>query len=62
MIEGIHALNELLTSSIPKHQKYKVYIAPQIQINIDNQNPMSTTDLRLIRRIVRDNQFRYAFN
>ena len=58
MIEGIHALNELLTSSIPKHQKYKVYIAPQIQINIDDHSPLSTTDLRLIRRIVRDMQFR----
>lgn len=58
MIEGIHALNELLTSSIPKHQKYKVYIAPQIQINIDDHTPLSTTDLRLIRRIVRDMQFR----
>ena len=58
MIEGIHALNELLTSSIPKHQKYKVYIAPQNQINIDDHSPLSTTDLRLIRRIVRDMQFR----
>lgn len=58
MIEGIHALNELLTSSIPKHQKYKVYIAPQIQINIDDHSPLSTTDLRLIRRIVRDMEFR----
>lgn len=58
MIEGIHALNELLTASIPKHQKYKVYIAPQIQINIDDHSPLSTTDLRLIRRIVRDMQFR----
>lgn len=58
MIEGIHALNEILTASIPKHQKYKVYIAPQIQINIDDHSPLSTTDLRLIRRIVRDMQFR----
>lgn len=58
MIEGIHALNEKLTSSIPKHQKYKVYIAPQIQINIDDHSPLSTTDLRLIRRIVRDMNFR----
>ncbi len=58
MIEGIHALNEILTSSIPKHQKYKVYIAPQMQINIDDHSPLSTTDLRLIRRIVRDMKFR----
>ncbi len=54
IIEGIHALNEKLTSSIPKHQKFKVYIAPQAQLNIDNHAPLNTTDLRLIRRIVRD--------
>lgn len=58
MIEGIHALNEKLTMSIPKHQKFKVYIAPQLQANIDNHAPLSTTDLRLIRRIVRDMKFR----
>lgn len=58
IIEGIHALNEKLTASIPKHQKYKIYIAPQVQINIDDHSPLNTTDLRLIRRIVRDMQFR----
>ena len=58
IIEGIHALNERLTNSIPAHQKFKIFIAPQSQINIDNHNPMSLTDLRLLRRIVRDHQFR----
>jgi uridine kinase len=58
IIEGIHALNERLTSSIPSHQKFKIFIAPQSQVNIDNHNPMSLTDLRLLRRIVRDHQFR----
>ena len=58
MIEGIHALNEKLTASIPKHQKYKIYIAPQAQINIDDHSPLNTTDLRLIRRIVRDMKYR----
>ena len=58
IIEGIHALNEKLTSSIPKHQKFKIYIAPQVQINIDNHSPLNTTDMRLIRRIVRDMQYR----
>lgn len=58
MIEGIHALNEKLTSSIPKHQKYKIYIAPQAQVNIDDHSPLNTTDLRLIRRIVRDMKYR----
>lgn len=58
IIEGIHALNEKLTSSIPKYQKFKIFISPQIQMNLDNHTPISTTDLRLIRRIVRDKQFR----
>ena len=58
IIEGIHALNEKLTSSIPKHQKFKIYIAPQAQINIDDHSPLNTTDLRLIRRIVRDMKYR----
>ena len=58
IIEGIHALNERLTSSIPAHQKFKIFIAPQSQVNIDNHNPVSLTDLRLLRRIVRDHQFR----
>ena len=58
IIEGIHALNEQLTSSIPKHQKFKIFIAPQAQINIDDHAPLSTTDVRLIRRIVRDMKHR----
>ena len=58
IIEGIHALNEKLTASIPKHQKYKIYSAPQAQINIDDHSPLNITDLRLIRRIVRDMSFR----
>lgn len=58
IIEGIHALNERLTSLIAKHQKFKIFIAPQAQINLDNHNPISLTDLRLLRRIVRDYQFR----
>ena len=60
IIEGIHALNDALTSLVPKHQKFKIYIAPQAQINIDNHNPISLTDLRLLRRIVRDKKFRNA--
>lgn len=58
IIEGIHALNEKLTSLIAKHQKFKIFIAPQAQIHIDDHNPISLTDLRLLRRIVRDHQFR----
>lgn len=58
IIEGIHALNEKMTSSIPKFLKYKIFISPQAQINIDNENPISLTDIRLIRRIVRDFKYR----
>ena len=47
-----------MTTLIPKHQKYKIFIAPQAQINLDNTNPISITDLRLLRRIVRDKNFR----
>lgn len=58
IIEGIHALNEQLSSLIPKHQKFKIYISPTFQINIDNHNPISATEIRMMRRIVRDWQFR----
>ncbi|MDD3478763.1 MAG: nucleoside kinase, partial [Candidatus Izemoplasmatales bacterium] len=58
IIEGIHALNDLLTEFIPSNQKFKIYISPLAQINIDYNNPINLTDLRLLRRIVRDLQFR----
>lgn len=54
LIEGIHALNEEITSLIPKSQKYKIFISPHPQLNIDDHNPIMSTDLRLLRRIVRD--------
>ena len=47
-----------LTSSIPKEQKYKIYISALTVLNMDHYNRISTTDTRLVRRIVRDNQFR----
>ncbi len=58
IIEGIHALNNELSKSIPDDKKFKIYISPFTQINIDNNNPINLTDLRLLRRIVRDLQFR----
>ncbi len=58
IIEGIHALNDELTISIPKSNKFKIFISPQAQINLDDHNPLSLTDLRLVRRIVRDKKFR----
>ena len=58
VIEGIHCLNDKLTSKIPSEQKYKVYISALTVLNLDRFNRISTTDTRLIRRIVRDYQFR----
>ena len=58
VIEGIHCLNDKLTPLIPKEQKYKIYISCLTVLNIDEHNRISTTDTRLIRRIVRDSQFR----
>ena len=54
IIEGIHGLNEELTYKLPKKNKYKIYISALTQLNIDEHNRISTTDGRLIRRIVRD--------
>ncbi len=58
VIEGIHCLNDKLTSQISKEHKYKVYISDLTVLNMDRLNRISTTDSRLIRRIVRDYQFR----
>lgn len=58
VIEGIHCLNDKLTQAIPKEQKYKIYISALTVLNIDYYNRISTTDTRLIRRIVRDYNFR----
>ncbi|HHT48245.1 MAG TPA: nucleoside kinase [Firmicutes bacterium] len=58
LIEGIHGLNERLTQTVPKDRKFKVYISALTQLNMDNHNRIPTTDNRLIRRIVRDSQFR----
>ncbi len=54
VIEGIHGLNNKLSHSIPDENKFKVYISALTQLNIDEHNPLSTTDGRLLRRIVRD--------
>ena len=58
IMEGIHCLNDELTFLIPKEQKFKIYISCLTVLNIDYYNRISTTDSRLIRRIVRDYQFR----
>ncbi len=58
LIEGIHALNKTILTTIPREKKYKIYISPLTALNIDNQNRVPTTDNRLLRRIVRDNRTR----
>ena len=58
VIEGIHCLNDKLTNKISKEQKYKIYISALTVLNMDYCNRISTRDNRLIRRIVRDHQFR----
>lgn len=58
IIEGIHGLNPRLTEMIPSERKYKIYISALTQLGVDANNRISTTDNRLIRRMVRDWQFR----
>ena len=58
VIEGIHSLNDVLTEDIDRKDKFKLYISPLTQMGMDRHNRISTADARLLRRIVRDNQFR----
>ena len=58
VIEGIHTLNPILTQGIDDKDKYKIYISPLTPVGIDSHNKISTTDARMLRRIVRDHQFR----
>ena len=58
IIEGIHGLNPRLTEKIPADCEFKIYISALTQLSIDSNNRISTTDNRLMRRMVRDNNFR----
>lgn len=58
LMEGLHCLNDSLMPKIDNNLKYKIYLSPFMPLNIDNNNYISTTDLRLIRRIIRDNRMR----
>ncbi|MBQ2165307.1 MAG: nucleoside kinase [Bacteroidaceae bacterium] len=58
LMEGIHALNPLMSEGIPEEKKFRIYVSALTTIKLDNHNYVPTTDNRLIRRIVRDNQFR----
>lgn len=58
IIEGLHALNDTMTMSIDSKNKFKIYISPLTQLNVDNHNYIRTTDTRKLRRIIRDNKYR----
>jgi len=58
IMEGIHGLNPKLTPKVPDEYKFKIYLSALTQLNLDDHNRVSTSDNRLIRRIVRDNNFR----
>jgi uridine kinase len=58
IIEGIHALNPDLTPQIPKEEKFQVYVTALTTIQLDDQRKISTTDARLLRRMLRDKNFR----
>ncbi|HOP65546.1 MAG TPA: hypothetical protein PLX66_00760, partial [Bacilli bacterium] len=58
ILEGLHCLNNIITPNVPSEYKYKIYVSPFMPLRIDRHNHISTTDLRLVRRIVRDSVFR----
>jgi len=58
LIEGIHALDSKILTNIPRNKILKVYISPLTELNIDGHNRISTTDNRLLRRIIRDSRTR----
>lgn len=58
LIEGLHCLNDELTNSIKRDAKYKVFVCPFTPLSIDRHNHLSTTDMRLLRRMIRDNRTR----
>jgi len=58
ILEGIHGLNEALTPKLPRESKFKIYVSALTQLNLDDHNRISTTDYRLLRRMVRDHNFR----
>ncbi|MBD5221691.1 MAG: nucleoside kinase [Bacteroidales bacterium] len=60
LIEGIHGLNPELTSRLPRKEVFKVYVSALTTLSIDDHNWISTTDTRLIRRIVRDHKYRHT--
>jgi uridine kinase len=60
ILEGIHGLNDRVSADVPASDKFKIFISAMTQINIDDHNRIPTTDTRLVRRLVRDFQYRGA--
>ncbi|HAR44376.1 MAG TPA: AAA family ATPase [Bdellovibrionales bacterium] len=58
IVEGIHGLNPLFSSSLPKGSVFKIYVSPLTEIPLDSHNRIPTTDIRILRRMLRDHQFR----
>ena len=58
IIEGLHALSDELLKDIPRSKKFKIYISPLVYLNLDDDNRINLTDIRLLRRMVRDNRTR----
>ena len=58
VIEGIHGLDSNILTNIPRENKFKIYLSPLTEINMDNHNRVSTSDNRLLRRMIRDNRTR----
>jgi len=58
IIEGVHAFNDMLIKSIPRENKFKIFISPLSSLKIDNHNRVHTSDIRKLRRIVRDSKYR----
>ena len=58
IVEGIHGLNPRLTADVPGELKFRIFVSALTQLNMDAHNRVSTTDNRLMRRMVRDNQYR----
>lgn len=58
IVEGIHALNEIFSSKVVEENKFKIYCTPLTVMSFDTYNPLSPTDLRLLRRTIRDTKFR----
>jgi uridine kinase len=60
LIEGIHGLNPRLSAAVPREWVFRVYVSALTTLNLDDHNRIRTTDMRLLRRLVRDQQFRHA--